>query len=122
MASRQVLIRPVVTEKATQITDSHAAGGKSSGRRGKSKAAAAGDSPTAAGPTYTFEVAVEANKHQIRQAVEGQFTVAVARVHTLILPGKARRRGARVYRRPARKKAMVQLRAGHTIDLFAQEG
>ncbi len=103
MTSAQVLIRPVLSEKATQMGEP----GPEAAKRG---------------PTYTFEVAVGANKHQVRRAVEVQFAVAVAGVHTLIVPGKARRRGARVYRRPARKKAMVQLRAGQSLDLFAQEG
>lgn len=70
-------------------------------------------------PQYTFQVAAEANKHQIRQAVEAMFNVKVVSVNTMRMPGKARiirtRKG--IYRTEARpwKKAVVTLAEGQSI-------
>ena len=70
---------------------------------------------------YTFEVALKANKIDIRRAVETLFKVKVVSVNTMRMPGKAkmiRRRG--VAPRPVEprewKKAVVTLAAGQTID------
>jgi len=70
---------------------------------------------------YTFEVALRANKIDIRRAVETLFKVKVVSVNTIRMPGKAkmiRRRGAAP--RPVEprewKKAIVTLSAGQTID------
>jgi len=70
---------------------------------------------------YTFKVAVNANKIEIRRAVETLFNVKVVSVNTMRMPGKAkmiRRRGAPPRPLPARewKKAIVTLREGQTID------
>jgi large subunit ribosomal protein L23 len=70
---------------------------------------------------YTFKVAVNANKIEIRRAVETLFNVKVISVNTMRMPGKAkmiRRRGAPPRPLPARewKKAIVTLREGQTID------
>ncbi|HEU0028819.1 MAG TPA: 50S ribosomal protein L23 [Ktedonobacterales bacterium] len=70
-------------------------------------------------PRYTFEVALEASKPQIRQAVEALFGVKVVKVNTMRMPGKTRtlrtRRG--IYRKEARpwKKAIVTLAEGQSI-------
>src|SRR5579859_3920641 len=70
-------------------------------------------------PRYTFEVALEASKPEIRQAVEALFGVKVVKVNTMRLPGKASsmrtRRG--IFRKEARpwKKAIVTLAAGQSI-------
>jgi large subunit ribosomal protein L23 len=67
---------------------------------------------------YTFEVDIRANKVQIRQAVEEIWPAAkVARVNTMIVPGKRRRVGRSVGRRPDWKKAIVTLREGR-IEFF----
>jgi len=70
---------------------------------------------------YTFEVAVSANKTQIKDAVETLFEVSVERVNVIILPPKrtrrARSRRLRV-RRSAMKKAIVTLAEGQSIDVF----
>jgi large subunit ribosomal protein L23 len=70
-------------------------------------------------PRYTFEVAREANKYEIRQAVEAMFGVKVVNVNTINMPGKARTSRTRkgIMKRPARpwKKAIVTLAAGQTI-------
>ena len=67
-----------------------------------------------------FEVARDANKIEIRNAVEKLFKVKVARVNTLVMRGKDRRMGRGYAKMQNWKKAMVTLREGHTIDFFAE--
>ena len=70
-------------------------------------------------PRYTFKVALQASKPEIRQAVEALFGVKVVAVNTMRMPGKTRslrtRRG--VFQKEARpwKKAIVTLAEGQTI-------
>lgn len=88
------IIRPVVSEKSTVL-----------GEQGK----------------YIFEVAPEANKIQIRHAVEEAFAnkkVQVDSVNIVHVTGKLRRRGRSVGQTRAWKKAIVTLRAGQRLDLF----
>ena len=87
----EVLRRPLITEKSTVIQ----AEGK-----------------------YAFEVAINANKPQIKQAVEKAFKVEVTAVNIIKMPGKRRRLGRRML--PARpwKKAIVTLKEGDKIELF----
>jgi large subunit ribosomal protein L23 len=86
-----VLIRPLITEKSTRIIEIG---------------------------QYTFEVHREANKIQIREAVEKTFNVKVKAVNTLNMPRKTRRRGRTVGTVPGWKKAIVTLQEGQTIDIF----
>jgi large subunit ribosomal protein L23 len=65
-----------------------------------------------------FEVALEANKAQIRNAVEELFSVRVTDVNTMIQRGKRKRMGRRVGPRPNWKKAIVTLREGDEIQFF----
>jgi len=65
-----------------------------------------------------FEVARDANKIQIRQAVEALFDVQVASVNTLIQRGKTKRMGRRMAKRRNWKKAVVTLREGSDIQFF----
>ncbi len=67
---------------------------------------------------YTFEVARDANKIEIRNAVEEIFKVKVVKVNTLWRRGKEKRRGNSVGYTPDRKKAIVTLRDGDSIELF----
>jgi large subunit ribosomal protein L23 len=67
---------------------------------------------------YHFHVPRDANKVEIRQAVEAVFEVKVESVNTLTVMGKTRRRGWVAGRRPDWKKAMVTLEEGQTIDVF----
>jgi large subunit ribosomal protein L23 len=67
---------------------------------------------------YAFEVAKEATKPQIKQAVEKAFRVKVSGVNIVIVSGKTRRIGRRVYNTPSWKKAFVTLRAGDKIEFF----
>jgi large subunit ribosomal protein L23 len=68
--------------------------------------------------TYTFKVHKDAHKTQIRQAVEELFEVKVQRVNVISVPAKPKRRGQFKGIRPGWKKAVVQLRAGDTIEIF----
>ena len=87
-----VLRRPVVTEKSTLLQE-----------RGK----------------YVFEVAPQANKAQVKEAVERAFGVKVTAVNIANTKGEVRRMGgARIIRTPTVKKAVVTLRPGDTIQIF----
>ena len=88
---RDVLIKPVISEKSYRLVDD-----------GK----------------YTFLVAPEANKTQIRQAVEQVFRVRVTGVNTINRPGKRRRTRYGWGRRADTKRAIVTLAAGEKIDVF----
>ena len=65
-----------------------------------------------------FQVAIKANKKQIKSAVEKLFNVGVTDVNTLIVRGKVGRIGRRTGKRPNWKKAIVTLRDGDTIEFF----
>ena len=67
---------------------------------------------------YTFKVHGDAHKTQIRQAVEDLFDVEVQSVNVLKVQSKPKRRGLIRGRRPGWKKAVVQLKEGHTIEIF----
>ncbi|MBE2269820.1 MAG: 50S ribosomal protein L23 [Anaerolinea sp.] len=89
----EVLRRPVVTEKGSGLTE--------------------------ALNQYIFEVHMDANKPQIRQAVETIFDVKVKKVNTMIMPAKRGVRGRHQYMRSQEwKKAIVTLEAGDKIELF----
>ena len=88
---RDVLVRPVVSEKSYGLLD-----------EGK----------------YTFIVTPEANKVQIRLAVEAVFGVKVTGVNTLNRPGKRRRTRHGWGKRPDTKRAIVSLADGERIDVF----
>jgi large subunit ribosomal protein L23 len=96
MELREILIRPLMTEKAT------------------------GDSIYGQN-TYVFEVGIKSNKHQIKKAVESYFQVEVDDVRTLIIRGKEKRSGKFTGKRSNWKKAYVSLKAGSAIDLFGEE-
>ena len=66
----------------------------------------------------TFKVARNANKIQIRSAVEELFDVSVRRVRTMSVTGKVKRLGRFEGRRASWKKAIVTLREGDTIEFF----
>lgn len=87
---RDVIIRPIVSEKAYGLMD-----------HGK----------------YTFEVAPKANKTEIRIAIEKIFDVKVAKVNTISRKGKRVRTRTGYGRRKDTKRAIVTLREG-TIDIF----
>ena len=88
-----VIVRPVVTEKSTRGTQSNA---------------------------HTFVVMKEANKHEIRHAVEVAFGVKVEEVRTLNVKGKQKRMRNMVLkgRRSDWKKAFVTLKEGSRLDII----
>ncbi len=67
---------------------------------------------------YAFEVAREANKQQVREAVETVFKINVAKVNMMMVPGKQHRVGRRQVLGPSWKKAIVTLKPGDKIELF----
>ena len=91
MEARDILLRPLVTEKSTALLE-----------EGK----------------YVFEVAKVANKVQIAQAVAEIFNVKVVAVNTINVTGKVKRVGRNVGRRRGYKKAIVTLAPGETIQFF----
>jgi large subunit ribosomal protein L23 len=87
----QILIRPVVSEKSYhQITENR----------------------------YTFKVHKDAHKTQVRHAVEELFDVKVVAVNIIKMPAKPKRRGMTKGMKPGWKKAIVELKAGDTIEIF----
>lgn len=68
---------------------------------------------------YAFEVAINVNKIEIRQAVEQIFGVTVLKVNTMRVHGKVKRRGRSEGRRPDWKKAIVTLKEGDTIPIWS---
>ncbi len=106
-----ILIRPIVTEKMTKITD------KSSEARKKKD----GSAPVE--PKYGFYVDPKANKIQIKKAVEDKFGVSVIAVNTINYAGKVKSRytkkGLQVGKQSAYKKAYVTLKDGDTIDFYS---
>ena len=91
MNAHDVIRRPLITEKSTA--------GAADGR-------------------YTFEVALHANKVQIKQAVQAIWSVHVQKVNTAVMPGKPRRVGRSSGNRPDWKKAVVTLLEGERIEFF----
>ena len=89
--AREVLIRPLMTEKTMQQKEAH--------------------------NTVTFRVHPDANKVEIRTAVEQVFNVKVSEVRTASFEGKLKRMGRHVGRRADWKKAIVTLAPGHKIEL-----
>jgi large subunit ribosomal protein L23 len=67
-----------------------------------------------------FEVSRDANKVQIKNAVQVLFKVGVVDVNTLIMRGKDRRMGRGYAKMQNWKKAIVTLKAGETIDFFSE--
>ena len=106
MRSPQTIIkRPLLTEKSARLRET---GGNAT--------------PPAEGDNYAqqvvFEVARDANKIDIRRAVEQLFKVSVTDVRTLVVRGKAKRIGRFQGRRPSWKKAFVTLKPGDNIEFF----
>ena len=91
MHLREVLRRPIISEKATRLQE---------------------------GNKYVFEVSGEATKAQIKQAVEQAFKVKVVGVNVIIVPGKTRRMRGKEVTAASWKKAVVSLEPGNKITFF----
>jgi len=92
MQAHDVIIRPIVSEKSYDLMEMN---------------------------RYTFEVAKTAKKEQIAQAVSEVFGVTVTKVNTMNVSGKPRRLRYNKGLSRSWKKAIVTLKDGDTIDLFA---
>ena len=93
----EIMIKPIVTEKATQLTE----------RRNQ----------------YTFRVSTDANKYQIKSLVEKLYGVKVVSVNTAIVRGKNKSRWTKSDllrgKTAAYKKAYITVGEGQTIDIFS---
>ena len=69
---------------------------------------------------YLFEVSRDANKIEIKRAIESIFNVKVNSVRTIRVHGKPKRMGRYAGHRPDWKKALVTLKKGQTIEIFEQ--
>lgn len=87
----EVIRQPLVTEKGTSLQAQH---------------------------KYIFEVAMEANKAQVKEAVEAAFTVKVVKVNMMVVPGKTKRWGRHRVHTSEWKKAIVTLRPEDKIQIF----
>ncbi|SEN60771.1 50S ribosomal protein L23 [Lihuaxuella thermophila] len=89
---RDIIRRPVITEKSTELMEDR---------------------------KYVFEVDVRANKVEVKKAIEEIFGVKVEKVNTMRVPGKQKRYGRYTGRTPERKKAIVKLAEdSKPIELF----
>ena len=88
----QIIHRPIITEKGTGLKDQV--------------------------NQYLFEVARDANKIEIKHAVESLFRVKVLQVRTLSMKGKKKKVGRSVGRTPDWKKAVATLKEGDSIEFF----
>ncbi len=97
MKPSDVLIKPVLSEKANKLSE-------------KSN-------------RYTFVVDRKANKLEIKKAVESFYGVQVQEVNTMVMPSKLKAKytkaGFIVGRKPAKKKAIVTVAEGETIDIYS---
>lgn len=94
MHARDIIIRPVITERAFDMQEYN---------------------------RYTFEVAPDANKIEIAKAVEEIFSVKVVKVNTANVKPKAKRTRYKVGFTRSWKKAVVTLAEGDSIELFANQ-
>ena len=70
---------------------------------------------------YTFDVDVTANKIEVKQAVEKMFDVKVESVNIMNVKPKTKRMGRYVGKTKRRRKAIVKLKEGYSINLFGEE-
>lgn len=104
-SAQSVIKRPLLTEKSSRLRETG----------GAAVAAAEGESYA---QKVVFEVARDANKIEVRRAVEALFQVTVTDVRTLVVRGKEKRMGRFSGRRPSWKKAFVTLKPGDNIEFF----
>lgn len=99
LTAADIILRPVISEKSIDVST-------------------LGDRDAKAGNKYTFAVHRDANKIQIKQAIEKLFKKTVVAVNTCNYAGKKKRERTAAYgRKPHWKKAIVTLKQGDKIDL-----
>jgi len=112
-----IIVKPLISEKMTRLTEAAAAPVQTRIQRNKGIAAAP------ARNRYGFVVDKRANKIQIKQAVEEFYNVKVIDVNTMNYAGKVKSRytkaGFLTGRTNAFKKAIVTLKEGETIDFYS---
>jgi large subunit ribosomal protein L23 len=94
MDSNNVIIKPVVSEKSTDLMEMG---------------------------QYVFRVSMKANKHQIKRAIKDIFNVEPERVNIIRVRGKRKRVRSQYGITPAWKKAIVKLKKGEKITLFESQ-
>ena len=96
MKPSDVLIKPILSEKANKLSEKQ--------------------------NRYTFVVDKKANKLEIKKAVEQFYGVQVSEVNTIVVPSKAKSRYTKAGfisgRKPSKKKAIVTVAEGETIDIY----
>jgi len=92
MRLEDVILKPLITEKSTLVTEKT--------------------------NRYGFVVALKANKNHIKNAIEKLYDVRVDDVKTSIIPGKVKRLGKSMKKSPKTKKAFVKLGSGQKIEFF----
>jgi large subunit ribosomal protein L23 len=105
MTPQNIIRRPLLTEKSARLKETGGADERPAEGEESSK-------------KILFEVHRDANKLEIRDAVQKLFNVTVVSVRTQIVRGKKRRIGRWEGRRPHWKKAIVTLKPGDTIEFF----
>ena len=103
--AQSIIKRPLLTEKSSRLRETG----------GAAERHAEGD---AYAQQVVFEVARDANKIEVRNAVQSLFKVTVTSVRTLVIRGKEKRVGRFSGRRPSWKKAFVTLKVGDNIEFF----
>ncbi|MEJ7601117.1 MAG: 50S ribosomal protein L23 [Kofleriaceae bacterium] len=103
--AQTIIKRPLLTEKSARLRET--GGGVGSHAEGESYS-----------QQVVFEVARDANKIEIRRAIQTLFKVTVTDVRTLVVRGKQKRIGRFSGQRPSWKKAFVTLKAGDNIEFF----
>ena len=97
MKLSEVLVKPVITEKSNKQAEKSG--------------------------VYTFKVNRNANKLEIKSAIQSFYGVSIAEVNTMVVPGKAKPRSTKAGiingLKPAYKKAYVKVAEGESIDLYA---
>ncbi|MDD4837312.1 MAG: 50S ribosomal protein L23 [Synergistales bacterium] len=91
LMAHDIIVRPIVTEKSSRMMEEN---------------------------KYTFEIHPQANKTEVRKAVETVFKVKVEKVHTLKVRSKPKRMGVFLGKSRAWKKAIVTLAEGERIEFF----
>lgn len=92
MNPHDLIVRPLLTEKSTSLREDH--------------------------NKVCFVVRREANKSEVKRAIEETLEVKVAKVHIINMIGKTKRLNRFVGKRPDWKKAIVTLKKGEKLDLF----
>jgi large subunit ribosomal protein L23 len=103
--AQSIIKRPLLTEKSSRLRET----GGAADRHAEVDTYA---------QQVVFEVARDANKIEIRGAVQSLFKVTVTAVRTLVVRGKQKRVGRFAGRRPSWKKAFVTLKPGDNIEFF----